>query len=100
MRRVTRLLILTGVFSTLAACASQGPATSTSVAATSTSSSGHVIPTGYSREVINGSEMFCRDDTNTGSRVQRTKVCVTWEQLQAQERGKITTINQRTSPDD
>jgi hypothetical protein len=98
MRAATRFLILTGV-SMLAACASQAPATSGgSQSATSTSS--HAIPSGYQREVVNGSEMYCRDDTDLGSRVQRTKVCLTWEQLQAEQRSNVSFGTQRTSPVD
>ena len=93
MKRVTRFLILTGV-SMLAACASQPPAstgngTPQASAATSTE---HPIPDGYQREVVNGSEMYCRDDFETGSRVQRAKVCMTWEQLQALERSRLNVV--------
>jgi len=94
MRSLTRLFILSGV-SALAACAAQGPTASSgpggsapassAVASTST----HQVPDGYQREVINGEERFCRNDTDTGSRVARTKVCYTWEEVQAQERTSI-----------
>lgn len=95
MRRVTGFLILTGV-STLAACASQVPATSpgggagkSATASASTATSTHKTPYGYQREVINGEERFCRDDPDTGSRLERTQVCLTWEELQAEERNKV-----------
>ncbi|MGH8220633.1 MAG: hypothetical protein ACREUT_19020 [Steroidobacteraceae bacterium] len=99
MRRLTRFLILTGV-STLAACASQTPATSGGAAATTSADTGastHTVPDGYQREVINGSEEFCRNDAETGSRVVRQKVCVTWEQLQAEERSN-TQITRGSGP--
>ncbi|HEY2591298.1 MAG TPA: hypothetical protein VGI35_06870, partial [Steroidobacteraceae bacterium] len=64
MKRVTRFLILTGV-SMLAACASPPPAstwsaTPTASAATSTTSTGKpLIHYGYTREMVNGSEVYC-----------------------------------------
>jgi len=97
MRRVARFLILTGV-STLAACASQAPVTSSgaggaqtakAIPTAATSTTVHPGADGYRREVVNGYEMFCRNDTDTGSRVQRTKVCLTWDELQAQERNNM-----------
>ena len=108
MKRVTRFLILTGV-SMLAACATEPastwtatPTTSAATGTTSTAatSTAHLIPDGYTREVVNGSELYCRNNLDTGSRVQRTKVCMTWEQLQAQEHSSIQFSTQRTSPDD
>ena len=119
MKRVTRFLILTGV-SMLAACATEPastwtatPTTSAATGTTSTAATGttsttstaatstaHLIPDGYTREVVNGSELYCRNNLDTGSRVQRTKVCMTWEQLQAQEHSSIQFSTQRTSPDD
>lgn len=100
MRLSTRLFVLMGV-ATLAACASQGPPSSGAPAQASTASAGaHAIPDGYQREVVNGEERYCRNDFDTGSRVQRTKVCLTWEQLQAQERSTMQFSQQRTSPDD
>ena len=98
MRRLTRLFTLIGV-STLAACASQGPA-STGRPASVASASAHSAPDGYHREVVNGEERYCRNDFDTGSRVQRTKVCLTWEQMQAEERATMQFSRQRTSPDD
>ena len=104
MRWVTGFLILAGAF-TLAACASQGPEPSTATggsrhaAAGSATASGHVVPSGYHREVVNGEERFCRDDLDTGSRVQRTKVCLTWEELQAQERTNMQFYRGRSTAD-
>lgn len=105
MRGVTRFLILAGALM-LAACASQAPGPSTTTggsqhaaAAGSATASGHVIPSGYRREVVNGEERFCRDDLDTGSRVQRTKVCLTWEELQAQERANIQFYRGRSTAD-
>ena len=94
MRLVTGVLILTSVL-TIAGCASPGPAASSgagsarNAAAAGSATSAHVIPSGYHREVVNGEERFCRDDLDTGSRVQRTKVCLTWDELQARERGDV-----------
>jgi len=105
MRWVTGLLILAGAL-TLAACASQAPEPSTTTAgsrhaaaAGSATASGHVIPSGYHREVVNGEERFCRDDLDTGSRVQRTKVCLTWEELQARERSNMQFYRGRSTED-
>jgi hypothetical protein len=39
------------------------------------------IPYGYTRTVINGVEKFCHVDTYTGSRTQKSQVCLTRVQL-------------------
>jgi len=39
------------------------------------------IPYGYTRAVVNGVEKFCRVDTYTGSRTQKSHVCLTRLQL-------------------
>lgn len=95
MRLIAGFLILTSVL-TIAACASQGPGTSTgpgssrnAAVAGSATTGAHVIPSGYHREVVDGEERFCRNDLDTGSRVQRTKVCLTWDELQARERSDV-----------
>lgn len=103
MGRLTGLLILTAA-TMLAACASQAPATSTgaggeqrAVPTASAATSAHPVPSGYQREVVDGEERFCRNDNDTGSRVQRTKVCLTWDELQAEEKSSVT-INRRSGP--
>ena len=40
---------------------------------------------GYQRIVINGQERYCRNDKATGSRTQRTAVCLTKDQVKAEQ---------------
>ena len=92
MRPITRMVIFMGALA-LAACASQGPATSTgagasqqgSPATASAATNTGSTPAGYRRKVVDGQELFCRNDTDTGSRVSRTEVCLTKQQLQDQQ---------------
>ena len=44
------------------------------------------IPYGYQHIVLpDGEERYCRNDVDTGSRVARTKVCLTAAQLKASQ---------------
>jgi len=43
------------------------------------------IPYGYQTVMMNGEPMYCRNDADTGSRVTRTKVCLTAAQLKASQ---------------
>jgi invasion protein IalB len=90
MNYMMRILILTGALA-LAACASQGPATSAGASAdrqgSSTTSSGSKgAPSGYYRKVIDGQEVFCQRDPDLGSRVQRSEKCLTRDQLDEEQR--------------
>jgi hypothetical protein len=96
-----------------AVCAAQTPATSSAPAAsteapaTSTASDHESVPprtipshpetppaaaknldgayAGYRRVVVNGQELYCRNDQSTGSHTQRTPVCGTAAQVKAEE---------------
>jgi hypothetical protein len=76
MKLLRGLLVAAGA-STLLACASQAPTTS-SAAGT------RAIPEGYRRVIVNGEERFCRTDTEPGSRVKKDTVCLTRDELDAQ----------------
>lgn len=114
MKRVTNLIILTGA-SALAACASQAPAPPkvaatppviaaspvTAAATTSAASStgNFKIPSGYKRVTINGQDEYCRYETYTGSRTEKSRVCMTLAQLEAEQSSAQQFLNQidRTS---
>jgi hypothetical protein len=94
MRQVRTFIILTAT-ATLVACAVQLPTVSAlpPAAATSTpaKASSH---SGYTRVVSrDGTELFCRNDDMTGSRVQHQKVCLTEAQLQADEQNGQSFLN-------
>lgn len=92
MKQLTSFVILMGA-ATLAACASQAPATSTgtgagpeSIPATASAVPGKdqiVTREGYRRVVINGQERFCQIEPVLGSHVEKVDVCLTAAQLQA-----------------
>jgi hypothetical protein len=83
MRQVRSFLILAGA-AAMAACASPSPTVTALPAAAAPSSSVLVPPDGYERVVSrDGTELFCRDDAITGSRVQHDKVCLTAAQVKA-----------------
>jgi hypothetical protein len=99
MNRVTNLVFLMGCCA-LAGCASQAPATSAGSAASASALSANAnsatpgtaaatdekpIPYGYTRTVVNGVEKFCRVDTYTGSRTQKSQICLTRVQLDAMQ---------------
>jgi hypothetical protein len=99
MKQVTSLFVVTGALA-LAACASQGgppapkpiardpvaaPATTSANQATTaanTSSDSPKIPYGYQKKIRNGEEVYCRNDYNTGTRVQRSETCLSAAELQ------------------
>jgi hypothetical protein len=83
MRQINRFVILAGA-ATLVGCATQGPPTVrtepvTQLAPTPTEKV--TIPYGYQKITLNGEDRYCRNDLDTGSRVARTKVCLTAEEL-------------------
>lgn len=97
MKRLISLTVVTGALA-VAACASQvprsssGPDASHDVAASTAQKKAATpqkdklgVPYGYRRVVMNGLERFCRTDTVTGSRTQKEEVCLTREELQAQQ---------------
>ena len=91
VRQVNHFVILLGA-ATLAACATQAPAPATIAADPATASvlptptEKVTIPYGYQHIVLpDGEERYCRNDVDTGSRVARTKVCLTAAQLKASQ---------------
>ena len=92
MRQINQFIMLAGA-AMLVGCATQAPAPAT-VAALPEKASGTVpaptekvtIPYGYQHIVLpDGEERYCRNDVDTGSRVARTKVCLTAAQLKASQ---------------
>jgi hypothetical protein len=68
--------------------ASHAPATvATSAAAAPAASDApkSKVPYGYQKVVMDGEIKYCRNDLVTGSRTERTKVCLTEEQLTASQ---------------
>ncbi len=104
MKRVLNAAILAGA-ATLVACATPAPAperlapaaaVAPNVIAPPTAATGspEKIPFGYQRVVLsNGEERFCRNDLTTGSRTERTKVCLTAAQLKASQDNSQDFIN-------
>ena len=102
MKQVMGFLILTGA-AVLVACATQAPApatgntvngTPTVAASAAASSAPQRVPYGYTRVLQpDGSELFCRYDVDTSSRVARTKVCLTAAQLAADQQNSQDFIN-------
>lgn len=93
MKWITTLVVLGAAMMT--ACASQPQATSPatasgnkSVPATASAAvqkDKSATPRGYRRAVVNGQELFCRKDAVTGSRAERPEICLTREQLDAEQ---------------
>ena len=91
MRQIRNFIILTGA-AVLVACATQAPAPQP-VAAHTLPASPPAAPTGpfkapfgYEKVVLSdGTLRYCRNDLDTNSRVSRTRVCMTEEQLKASE---------------
>jgi hypothetical protein len=109
MKLLTRFVVLAGI-SGLAACASEGPATSTGTgagqSAPATSSAANtsqsapasaaaasapaqkdkfVTPSGYKHVQVNGEDRYCRKEVATGTRAQTTEICLTQDQLAAEK---------------
>ncbi len=81
MKRVTTLIVLAGA-AALVACASQAPAPSTA------SANGFTPPSGYTAKVVNGQQVYCREDAILGSRVATHEVCLTQQQLASGDTGE------------
>ncbi len=90
MRVVNGLVILASA-AVLAACATAGSEPPTVraepvKAEAPTPTEKVTIPYGYQKVVLaDGEERYCRNDTDTGSRVARTKVCLSAAQLKASQ---------------
>jgi hypothetical protein len=104
MREIKQCFILAGT-AMLVACATQSPApattpvvaTAASVPAASASATPTAkikIPDGYVKVMVNGEVRYCRNDTDTGSRLAHTTVCLTEAQLQASQNGTQDMMNQ------
>ncbi|HEY6454414.1 MAG TPA: hypothetical protein VIY90_03930 [Steroidobacteraceae bacterium] len=78
MRRINPFFIIASA-AALAACATETPAPAPPTGKVD-------IPYGYQRVVTqDGVERYCRNDVDTGSRVTRTKICYTAQQLKASQ---------------
>ncbi len=98
MSQVSRFVIL-AITGSLAACATQAPAPATvpaipAVAAAPTPTEKVTVPYGYTTVVVDGETRYCRNDMDTGSRVARTKVCLTAAQLKASQDNSQDFMNQ------
>jgi hypothetical protein len=92
MRQISRGLLLVVGAAALVACASHGPVNSTGTAAasggapaaTAPDTGAPAVPKGYRRVMKNGGEYFCRMQAVSGSHVQKTEVCLTQDELDAE----------------
>jgi hypothetical protein len=90
MRHIGRGLLLVVGAAALVACAAHGPVNSTGTAggsapgATAPDTGGTPVPKGYRRVMKNGGEYFCRMQAVSGSHVQKTEVCLTQDELDAE----------------
>ena len=94
MNLIARIIIAMGALA-IAACATQSPASQQGSSAASSESSG--VPKGYSHRVVDGQELYCRNDVDTGSRVSRSEVCLTREQIDEQEQANRDATHQTRS---
>ena len=92
MRHIgTGFLLVVGA-AVLVACASKAPVNSTGTAAASGSALAAAapdtgappVPKGYRRVMKRGGEYFCRMQAVSGSHVQKTEVCLTQDELDAE----------------
>jgi hypothetical protein len=94
MKPDTCLLILAMIFA-LVACASRPPATSSPMtanqgggtASAAAQTNNVTVPKGYRRVVKDGQEEFCRYDASSSSRVDKIEVCLTEDELLAEQAG-------------
>jgi hypothetical protein len=87
MKQVNRFFILVSAAALVAACATEAPAPapeSHQIAVASTDSTHPGLKTsGYKKKVVEGQEMYCRNDLVTGSRTEHEgEKCYTADQLQ------------------
>lgn len=95
-----RTSFILGATLLLVACATPAPAPApvaqVAVPATldaTTTAAGLKIPEGYVKGTVNGEVRYCRNDMNTGSRVQRTQVCLTELQLKEMQENSENFLN-------
>jgi hypothetical protein len=78
----------------LVACATQPPTASSATGANHDSAQAPAaaaqkdtkpVPEGYKRVMMNGEERFCTTDPETGSRIKKDRVCLTRDELDAQQ---------------
>lgn len=85
----TGLLLVVGA-TALVACASKAPvnqaasASGNAPAATAPGTGAPPVPKGYRRVMKSGGEYFCRMQAVSGSHVQKTEVCLTQDELDAE----------------
>lgn len=92
MRHIGRGFLLVVGAAVLVACASKAPLNSTGTAAASGSAPAATapdtgappVPKGYRRVMKSGGEYFCRMQAVSGSHVQKTEVCLTQDELDAE----------------
>jgi hypothetical protein len=107
MRQANGFMILAGA-AVLVGCATQAPAPApapapTPVAAAVVAHPNTVVvsknenlklPEGYFKVTVNGEDKYCSNDLQTGSRLARTKTCLTPAQLEAIQNGSQDFMNQ------
>src|SRR5215472_14185113 len=95
MRLLTSVLTVSGALA-LVACATQTPTTfsatahdgaapAPAAAAAAPKKDLQAVPEGYRRVMIGGEERFCTTDPETGSRIKKDVVCLTRDELNAQQ---------------
>jgi hypothetical protein len=92
MSQISRGLLLVAGAVALVACASKAPVNSTATAAasggapaaTAPDTGATPVPKGYRRVMKNGGEYFCRMQAVSGSHVQKTEICLTQDELDAE----------------
>ena len=95
MRLLTSVLTVSGALA-LVACATQTPTTfsatahdgaapAPAAAAAAPKKDLQPVPEGYRRVMIGGEERFCTTDPETGSRIKKDVVCLTRDELNAQQ---------------
>jgi hypothetical protein len=98
MKAVNYWFILAGT-AMLGACATQAPEPATIPAHPVTASAATPaekikLPEGYVKVMVNGEERYCRNDTETGSRLAHSTVCLTAAQLKASQDSSQEMMNQ------
>jgi len=86
MRQVSRGLLLVAATAALAACASQGPVSPAGTAAAPLAAK-NAVPKGYYKKIKHGTDYYCQMQGVTGSHTVKNEVCVTPDELAAQNTG-------------
>ena len=93
MRQIRRGFLLLVGAAVLVACAAKAPVNSTGTASASKGApaatappdtGATALPKGYRRVMKSGGEYFCRMQAVSGSHVQKTEVCLTQDELDAE----------------